>query len=131
MPQLVRGGKWIFGWVIVGQNGELPIPPEAFTEYGFQSGEALFFIRGSRTSGGFSVGRPEQLVKSNIDLRLRGLGQGVIDPLRPVVHPPEIGLKPGNRLLVGRGSSLALGFIQRGPIFEEAQKHPELKTFAI
>jgi len=29
MPQLVKGGKWVFGWVIVGFQGELTIPPEA------------------------------------------------------------------------------------------------------
>ena len=131
MPQLVKGGKWIFGWVVVGSNCEIPIPPEAFTEYGFQSGETVFFIRGSRTSGGFSIGRSEKLVQSKIDLRLRGLGQGTIDQVRPLVLPPDIGLKPGDRLLVGRGSGLALGFLQRGPIFEEAQKHTELEIFTV
>jgi len=29
MPQLAKGGKWVFGWVVLGQNYELSIPPAA------------------------------------------------------------------------------------------------------
>jgi hypothetical protein len=36
MPRLARGGKWIYGWVIVGPGLALPIPPEAWRQYGFQ-----------------------------------------------------------------------------------------------
>ena len=68
MPQLVKGGKWVFGWVIVGPNRELPIPPEAFQEYGFQPREKILFIRGSQTSGGFGISRPEKIQQSKIDL---------------------------------------------------------------
>jgi len=28
MPQLVKGRKWVFGWVVVGQQGEVRIPPD-------------------------------------------------------------------------------------------------------
>jgi len=72
MPQLVKGGKWVFGWVIVGGHREITIPPESYTEYGFQAGKPVFFLR---------------------------------------------------------GSGLALGFLTRGPIYEEAVKHSEIETF--
>lgn len=65
MPRLVKGGKWVYGWVIVGPQGELRIPPEAGDEYGFQSGEEVVFLPGSRSSGGFGLSTPrllEQLV---------------------------------------------------------------------
>jgi hypothetical protein len=32
---------------------------------------------------------------------------------------------------VVRGSGLALGFVQRGPIYEEASRHPEIEVFSI
>jgi hypothetical protein len=128
---LAKGGKWIFGWVVVGPNCEIPIPPDAFIEYGFQPGEAVFFIRGSRVSGGFSLGRFEKLAQSKTHLKLRGLGQGRIDLGRYVVHPPDIGINSGDRLLVGRGSGLALGLLQRGPIHEEAVNHPGIETFTL
>ena len=39
------------------------------------------------------------------------------------------GVKIGNKLLVIRGSGLAIGFAVRGPIIEEAKKHPELEVY--
>ena len=33
MPQLVKGGKYIFGWSKVGKEGKIKIPPEAYEEY--------------------------------------------------------------------------------------------------
>ena len=59
MPQMNKGGKWVFGWCEVGSSGEIQIPPEAFAEYGFRAGEPILYLRGSRRSGGFSVGRQE------------------------------------------------------------------------
>ena len=131
MPQIAKGGKWVFGWVIIGPRGEIPIPPEAYLEYGFQPGESVIFIEGSRTSGGFGMGRFERLVQSKTDLLKRSLGQGLIDQKHYIAHPPKIGLKPGDRLLVGRGSGFALGFLQHGPIIQEALLHPEIETFSI
>jgi hypothetical protein len=71
LPHLVKGGKWVFGWAIVGLSGEIPIPPEAFSEYQLQFGEEVCFIKGSQTSGGFRIGRPERLAESEINLGLR------------------------------------------------------------
>ena len=39
------------------------------------------------------------------------------------------GIQPGDRLLVIRGSNLGVGFGVRGPIIEEANRHPELEVF--
>jgi hypothetical protein len=131
VPRLTKGGKWVFGWTVIGANGEIPIPPEAFREYGYDFGDIVFFLKGSKTSGGFSIGRSERLAQSKIELRLRLLGQGVIDPSRQIVQPTDLSLKPGDRLLVVRGSGLALGFLQHGPIYYQAILHPEIETFSI
>lgn len=61
MPQLARGGKWVYGWVIVGSPGDLMIPPEVWDESGFQPGEEAVFLPGSRTSGGFGLSTPRLL----------------------------------------------------------------------
>lgn len=128
MPQLAKGGKWVFGWVIVGQEGEIQIPPEAYSEYGFQTGEPVVFTRGSRRSGGFGLGRDERLAQSPI--RSRILENGNIREQMRVILPKTLKLQPGERLLVVRGSGLALGFLQQGPIYEEAMRHPEIQVFA-
>ena len=49
MPQLVKGGKWVFGWIVVGRLKKIRIPPEAYNEYGFQmKGSFLFKAVGDR-----------------------------------------------------------------------------------
>lgn len=42
--------------------------------------------------------------------------------------PTALGVRPGDRLLVVRGSGRALGFVARGPIFGEALLHYGLET---
>ena len=59
---------------------------------------------------------------------LRELGRGQFGD-GWVTVPPEVGVKPGDRLLAVRGSRYGLGFVARGPIYEEAVKHPELEVF--
>lgn len=127
MPQLVKGGKWVFGWCMVGQTNDIRIPAEAYSEYGFQPGETVILIRGSQRSGGFGLGKPAKL--EHFSVKSRFIGQTIMGADERVVLPSEAGLQPGDRLLAVRGSGLALGFVQRGPIYEEALNHPEIETF--
>ncbi len=131
MPQLVKGGKWVFGWTVVNSAREVRIPPEAYAEYGFQSGEPVVFLTGSRRSGGCSVAWKEKLNGSPVPLAQHMLGEGVIGEDELVAFPSKTGILPGERLLVLRGSGLALGFVQRGSIYEEASRHPEIEVFSI
>jgi hypothetical protein len=153
MPQLVKGGKHVFGWSRVGSGGEIQIPPEALSEYGFQEGETLVLVPGSRTSGGFGLGSWESVQGSPLG---GALSAGVTDgdpglalgkafehggktyawlalSNGGVAIPPETlaryGARVGDPLLVIRGSGLALGFAVRGPIVDEARSHPELGEF--
>ena len=129
MPRLVKGGKWVFGWVLIQDGGLIRIPPEAWQEYGFQAGEEAIFIRGSKTSGGFSVAMPEKLNRlPGGDLGEREIGRSHFGD-GTITLPQGLAISPGSRLLVGRGSGLALGFIRQGPIVEEALQHPELEEF--
>ncbi len=127
MPQLVKGGKWVFGWVSVGPQGALRIPPEAWAEYGFRAGEEAAFLPGSRTSGGFGLSTPRLLAQAAEPLQLRSLALGWIGENGRIVVPEAVGVQPGSHLLVVRGSGRALGFVARGPIYEEALRHPELE----
>jgi hypothetical protein len=131
MPQLVKGGKWVFGWSVVGPNGEAPIPPAAFAEYGFQPGERVIFLRGSQRSGGVGVARRATLTWCWVPLSKRAFGESLVDKNRRVIFPPRVRFPPGERLLVVRGSGWALGFLQRGPIYEEALQHPEIEVFSV
>ena len=101
MPQLVKGGKWVFGWAVVRPDGSIPVPPEAWDEYGYQAGEQAIVIAGSRTSGGCSVATPRLMTKSTLwpNLERRSLGRGEIGEGR-IIAPPEAKLQPGDRLIV-------------------------------
>jgi hypothetical protein len=126
MPQLTKRGKWVFGWIVVGSQRKIIVPPEAYREYGFQTGDEVIFLRGSRRSGGFSIGRAEK-IPALFEKRL--LARGRVASQGRVNLPSETGVQPGDRLLVVRGSGLALGLLAQGPIYEEALKHPELEVF--
>jgi len=129
MPQLVKGGKWVFGWAIVGPQGELGIPPAAWVEYGFQAGEEATFLSGSRTLDGFGLSTPRLLAQAAGLLQARALARGSVGQRGQILLPATVGIWPGDRLLVVRGSGRALGFLARGPIYDEALKHPELEIF--
>jgi hypothetical protein len=132
MPRLVKGGKWAYGWVVVGPEGEIIIPPEAWREFGFRAGDEAIFTPGSRKSGGFAISRPELMEEVSERLgggTLRVLARGRFGDNGRVMVPPEVGVQPGDRLLTVRGSRYGLGFVAQGPIYEEALKHPELECF--
>jgi hypothetical protein len=127
MPQLVRGGKWVYGWVVVGPSGELVIPPEAWREFNFRAGDEVIFLAGSRTSGGFAISSTSKLAKLQTRTGsgpLRELARGRFDS-GWLTAPPQAGARPGDRLLAVRGSSLGLGFVGRGPIYEEAVRQTD------
>jgi hypothetical protein len=132
MPRLVKGAKWTFGWVVVGPDRRIAIPPEAWDEYGFQAGGKAVFTPGSRKSGGFGISRSALMAGASEKMGragLRELGRSWFDD-GIVALPPEMDVKAGDRLLAVRGSCYGLGFVARGPIYEEALKHPELEVFA-
>ncbi|MDP3449904.1 MAG: hypothetical protein Q8R87_04945 [Anaerolineaceae bacterium] len=130
MPQLEKGGKWVFGWVVVNTYLKFQIPPEAYDEYGFMTDQELVFIKGSRRSGGFGVGRFET-INSNEYMVKRIIAKTIMGTNRQISLPNELGVKPETRLLVVRGSNYALSFLVQGPIVELAQMHPEIEVFSV
>jgi len=131
MPKLVKGGKWVYGWVIVGPKGKMAIPPEAWREYGFQAGDEAIFVPGSRRSGGFGVSTPSLMSKLSERLKggtMQALARGRFEDGQVIV-PSEVGAGPDDRLVAVRGSRYGLVLVAKGPIYEEALKHPELVCF--
>ena len=154
MPQLVKGGKHVFGWSKVDKMGKIPIPPEAWIEYDYHIDDEVILVSGSKKSGGFSIIRLQIFLKSP-------LSNTPIDDSRyskkqfprneifhhhnrylfitKLVANNEINLGVGvldeydvevdTNLLAVRGSGLGLGLISKGPIYEEAKKHRDLPLY--
>jgi hypothetical protein len=131
MPRLVKGAKWTFGWVVVGPDRGITIPPQAWREYGFQAGDEAIFMPGSLKSGGCAISTPALMAEASGKMGGAGLrelgrsrfGDGV------VVVPPQVDVKAGHWLLAVRGSCYGLGFVARGTIYREALNHSELEVF--
>ena len=153
MPQLVKGGKYVFGWSKVRPESKIIIPPEALEEYGFKTGENVILMSGSRTSGGFGITSPRLLEGSTISgflEELPQLSEFRMDEGTWIVHNKRIFswlrmqegyivvplktlesyvVHPGNLLLSVKGSGLALSFIIKGPLYKLAKKHLEIDVF--
>lgn len=154
MPQLARGGEFVFGWSKVSDKGKIPLPPEAMEAYGLKKFDKVILMSGSRRSGGFAVSTPALLAGSPLAAGLnrfprlrtfqmpegrvvrvegRPLCWTSIDEDGSITLPyetlREYEILPGDRLLTVRGSGLALGFALRGPLVDEALTHTEIEVF--
>ena len=157
MPQLVKGGKYVFGISRINENFRIVIPPSAIEEYMLNDEKAVILISGSKTSGGFSICSTGKLKGSKLSNLLKllqfddptgnfGTAENeMIDFNKRIICWLKLysdgsfqlnqqlitGLSLGNsgKLVVVRGSGLGPGFIAKGPIFNEAAKHPELQVF--
>lgn len=128
MPQLCKGGKWVFGWTVVQEDRSFVIPPEAFMEYGYITGECCVLIRGSKRSGGFGLARCKNIL-NNEHLVTRLLANVEIRADASVPIPEGVPLMPGDWLLAVRGSGHALGFLQHGPIVDAASSYLGIEIF--
>ena len=154
MPRVVKGGKFVFGWSQVKENGQIKIPPDAFNEYHFRSWDKIIILNGSKTSKGFGITTLDILKSGPIYSGVRNLPElitfqklkdGYVKHHNRIYSWSEIDShgyfqlapKPlsrysvccGDSLLVCRGSCFALAFIVDGPIVREARKHSDLIFF--
>jgi hypothetical protein len=118
----------------------------------------IIILSGSKTSGGFSIMKPESPSSSVIGQRIAGAFRSLdsnpsfatgsstlsyagkrlilttmVDHGKNLCVSADLlhilGLKTGDKLLVGRGSGLGPAFIARGQIYAEALKHGHISTF--
>jgi ribosomal protein L24 len=154
MPQIAKGGKYIFGWSLVRDDGRIQIPGEAQEEYHLIPGENVILISGSKTTGGFIVSTKAAIHHSKLSIIFKDLpklaeyqipkGEAVKYKGRlygwTCVIPggslklsnttlATFGVNHGDRLLVIRGSHMGFAMGVKGPIIEAARQHPEIVVF--
>jgi len=145
VPQLERGGKYVFGWSVLHPDGSVRLPPEAVVEYGLPRQGSLVVMSGSKTSRGMRVGTAARLEGTVLDpasaipcggglARLKSslvatamIHDGMMTV--PAAALDAFGLSAGDRLLVIRGSNLAFVMAQTGPLVEIGCRHPEVVVF--
>jgi hypothetical protein len=154
MPQLEKGGKFVFGWCRIRQDGGVLLPPQARQEYNFNAGDEIILLSGSRTSGGFGITRKSWLEKSKLSVILSdnpGLADSSLAEGQPVTYKGRnycrfildkdarfflspgaleaYNIKPGDSLISIRSSDIAIGMAAKGPLIAISKTHPEIEVF--
>jgi len=66
MPQMNKGGKFVFGESEVHSDGRVQLPPQAVDEYRIASEGKVYLFTGSKITGGFCVTRQGLLLPSKL-----------------------------------------------------------------
>lgn len=146
MPQLNKGGKFVFGRSRVGEDGSLRIPPQAVEEYGLCREDRVYIFTGAKATGGFCVTRRGLLAPSKLGHILREnpaldgfalpagrlisykgrrygwlplLPQGRLSLASALLE--KLMLVPGAELLCIRSSDIAFTLGAKGPLLERAK----------
>lgn len=147
MPQMTKGGKYIFGWSKIGQNGELTFPKMAVKEYNLQEETYIYIISGSKHTGGFCVmtepllshSKLKNILKENPSLAKRSLREGELITYKgrkygwlalnkSAVYLSDdlmkmLEIKVGDRLLAIRSSDIAFTMGVKGSLIEKANDY--------
>jgi len=148
MPQMNKGGKFIFGKSLVRQDLSVQIPAQAITEYDMVSEGKIYIFTGSKSTGGFCVTRKGLLKDSKIGNILTdtpallsyetGEGEFVkykgryycwlsISDKGIIVLPGKsaefLDIKVGTKLLSIRSSNIAFTMGAKGPLLDKSEKY--------
>ena len=152
MPQMTKGGKFIFGKSLLREDGSLQLPPQAVEEYQIASEGRVYLFTGSRITGGFCVTRKGLLKLGHILTDMPALmdytaGEGAFLPYKgrwygwTAISPDGmltlseptmqfLKLAPGMELLSIRSSDIAFTMGSKGPLLEKAANYPgEIPVF--
>ena len=66
MPQMNKGGKFVFGESVIHPDGLVRLPPQTVGEYQIASEGNVYLFTGSKSTGGFSVTRRGLLLPSKL-----------------------------------------------------------------
>ncbi len=155
MPQLNKGGKFVFGLSIVRDDLTIHIPPQALSEYDATRDGKVIIFTGSKITGGFCVTtysllsgsklrhilqecptlRDCQLLEGEF-IQYKGRkyawlgidGNGVIKLPQSTLEVLE--LQSGMELLSIRSSDIAFTMGAKGPLLEKAHNfHGEIERY--
>lgn len=147
MPQMNKGGKYIFGWSVIRENGEITFLVTAVEEYKLQGENFVYIVSGSKQTGGFCVmpepllsrSKLQHILKENQTLADRNLQEGELISYKGrkygwltlkngVVRLSDslmqtLDIKAGDKLLVIRSSDIAFTLGVRGTLIQKAHEY--------
>jgi hypothetical protein len=148
MPQLGKGGKFVFGKSLIRDGFLIQFPPQAASEYGIAAEGKVYLFTGSKSTGGFCVTRMGLLYPSKIGNILKdtpallhyALREGEFVPYKgrfycwvrispegrialPADTAAFLHVTPGMELLSIRSSNIAFVMGAKGPLLEMADSY--------
>ena len=78
MPQISKGGKYIFGWALIRENGQVIFPVPAVGEYKLHQEQYIYIVSGSKQTGGFCVMSEPLLSRSKLNQQPRRRASGLL-----------------------------------------------------
>ena len=148
MPQMNKGGTFIFGKSLIREDGTLAFPKQAIDEYAVTSEGRVYLFTGSKRTGGFCVTRKGLLAPSKLGhilsdtpalrdyrskpgefIRYKGRSYAWVEISSEgtVALTDEmlafLRLSAGMKLLSIRSSDIAFTMGAFGPLVEESAKH--------
>lgn len=147
MPQISKGGKYIFGWSRIREDGTVTFPQMAVDEYGLKEETHIYIVSGSKQTGGFCVmteplfsnSKLKNILKENPSLAGRSLKEGELISYKGrkygwlalkenTVHLPEsllkiLEIKIGDTLLSIRSSDIAFTMGVKGRLIDKAHEY--------
>ena len=146
MPQMNKGGKFIFGKSVIREDGTVQIPAQAMEEYQITSEKKVYLFTGSKSTGGFCVTRNGLLAPSKLRhiltendvlfnyrsrpgefIQYKGRSycwQNISDTGQIVLTDEMMDflqVRPGVQLLCIRSSDIAFTMGAKGPLLERAE----------
>ncbi len=148
MPQMNKGGKFIFGKSLIYPDGAIQIPEQAVNEYRIAEEGKVYLFTGSKVSGGFCVTRKRLLHPSKlghilddvprllnytskqgefIKYKGRSYCWTKISETGKIILIKEmmgfLDIKPGMKLLSIRSSDIAFTMGAKGPLLEKSKNY--------
>ena len=148
IPQMNKGGKFIFGKSLIRTDGTLRIPPQAMEEYHIADEGKVYLFTGSKITGGFCVTRKGLLHPSKLGhilddtpplldysagsgefIKYKGRSycwveisqEGQILLTKKMMDFLKV--RPGMELLSIRSSDIAFTMGAKGPLLEKAENY--------
>ena len=150
MPQMNKGGKFIFGKSLIREEGVLQFPEQAIREYDITVEGRVYLFTGSKSTGGFCVTRKGLLETSKLGhilaetpslkdyaakqgkfIKYKGRSYAWVDITDEgkIVLTNEmmsfLRIKLGMKLLSIRSSDIAFTMGAYGRLVEESKKHED------
>ena len=148
MPQLNKGGKFVFGLSVIGDQNEMQIPEQAIREYNITKDDKIIIFTGSKATGGFCITSHALLSNSKLKhilddcpalaccqlqegsfIRYKGRGYSwlTISPSGVIQLPAQnmkyLNLSVGDTLMSIRSSDIAFTMGARGPLMDKVHSY--------